>query len=306
MARLPCRAQGRPKARIVWDRIGAHSSDEPKSRAPTEEDSSKSQLLSFRSKRTARRPAKRETSDDSDNIEIDSDNIIDETSERTINIKSSPSDASPTLFFATNSPLELIKLEVTENGELILRNVTRRDQGWYACAALNEAGSVVKRVFVHVVGELDFEKSILTMNNLMGVSRFSNDQSIVINSVLAISPNSLDITWEMSESLTDNLITFHYRVSGTNQFQTLTASTDKKEYTISDLRSHTEYEMFATVPQGLNGSVSNIRKGKTLDGPPTSPPTDVRVGIINTTAAYVRWSPPPVNSLNGELSGYKV
>lgn len=47
-------------------------------------------------------------------------------------------------------------------------------------------------------------------------------------------------------------------------------------------------------------------KGKTLDGPPSSPPTDIRVGVINNTAAFVRWSPPPIAMLNGELTGYKV
>lgn len=93
---------------------------------------------------------------------------------------------------------------------------------------------------------------------------------------------------------------------GSKEFQTTTAMIDSKEYTISDLKAHTEYEVFASVPHGLSGSVSNIRKAKTLDGPPTSPPTDVRVGVINNTAAYVRWSPPPLNSLNGDLTGYKV
>lgn len=47
-------------------------------------------------------------------------------------------------------------------------------------------------------------------------------------------------------------------------------------------------------------------KGKTLDGPPSSPPIDVRTGVINNTAAYVRWSPPPTNMMNGDLTGYKV
>lgn len=81
---------------------------------------------------------------------------------------------------------------------------------------------------------------------------------------------------------------------------------DAKEYTLTELKPHTEYEIFITAPQGLGGSVSNIRKGKTMDGPPTAPPTDVRVGVINNTAAYVRWSPPPSHLLNGELTGYKV
>lgn len=43
-----------------------------------------------------------------------------------------------------------------------------------------------------------------------------------------------------------------------------------------------------------------------MDGPPSSPPTDIRVGVINNTAAFVRWSPPPIAMLNGELTGYKV
>lgn len=37
---------------------------------------------------------------------------------------------------------------------------------------------------------------------------------------------------------------------------------DAKEYTINDLRAHAEYEVFASVPHGLSGSISNIRKGK--------------------------------------------
>lgn len=49
-----------------------------------------------------------------------------------------------------------------------------------------------------------------------------------------------------------------------------------------------------------------IFAGKTLDGPPSSPPIDVRVGVINNTAAWVRWSKPPVAMMNGELTGYIV
>lgn len=139
-----------------------------------------------------------------------------------------------------------------------------------------------------------------------GDSRFANEQNIIINSVLPISPNSLDVSWETNDGMPSTSLTLHYRIVGANEFQTTTALIDAKEFTIGELRAHTEYEVFASVPHGLSGSVSNIRKGKTLDGPPTSPPTDVRVGVINNTAAYVRWSPPPVILLNGELTGYKV
>lgn len=39
---------------------------------------------------------------------------------------------------------------------------------------------------------------------------------------------------------------------------------------------------------------------------PSGPPVDVRVGLINSTAAYVRWQPPATHELNGDLVGYKV
>lgn len=295
--RLPCRAQGRPKARIIWDRISTESK--------TKVDEGMIMSRSIRSINETQSKWKRETSVDDNNIEIESENNVDASNEKSITPNLASTHSSTILFFANNSSNEPAKLEVAENGELILRNVTRTDQGWYSCAALNEAGSVVKRVYIHVLSDTNPVKRILTVDEMM-INRVSNDQKVVINSVLAISPNSLDVTWDTSESITDNSITFYYRMSGTNQFQITTTPNHKKEYTIGDLKAHTEYEIFATIPKGLNGSVSNMRKGKTLDGPPDLPPVDVRIGIINTTAAYVRWSPPPINSLNGKLSGYKV
>lgn len=91
--------------------------------------------------------------------------------------------------------------------------------------------------------------------------RFSNDQNILINSVLATSFNSLDIQWEITDGIPSTSLTLHYRIVGSNEFQTAQAMIDTKEYTINDLRAHTEYEVFASVPHGLSGFISNIRKG---------------------------------------------
>jgi roundabout, axon guidance receptor 2 len=146
--------------------------------------------------------------------------------------------------------------------------------------------------------------------------RWRFDQNILITSVSAFSSTALDVSWETTVGIPSTTLTLHYKpVSKDNAdqlafskkvFQSQKASIDSKEYTLTDLKPYTEYEIFATVPHGLSGSVSNIRKGKTMDGAPTAPPTDVRVGVINNTAAYVRWSPPPLHLLNGELTGYKV
>lgn len=245
-----------------------------------------------------------EHDDEVDGIEDGINNIVDGS---TIEVNTNPPNTIPILFFSTPPPQEATRLEVNENGELILRDVSKRDQGWYACAALNEAGSTVKRVFVRVNSQTTADDNEDIPTDLSTASdRFTNEQNIIINSILATAANSLDVAWETTDGIPATTLTLHYRILGTNEFQTKEAMIDAKELTIGDLQAHREYEMFATVPHGLSGSVSNIRKGKTLDGPPSWPPTDVRVGVINNTAAYVRWSSPPSDMLNGVLTGYKV
>lgn len=138
-------------------------------------------------------------------------------------------------------------------------------QGWYACAALNEAGSTVKRIFIRVINTTadggDGENVPMPFDTIGSNDRFLNEQNILINSVVATSPNALDISWETNDGIPATSLTLHYRIVGANEFQTATAMIDAKEFTINDLKAHTEYEVFASVPYGLSGSISNIRKG---------------------------------------------
>lgn len=376
MLKLPCRAQGRPKTRIVWDRVqtsmatvslsSSSSASSPQLIAeplpPNENtrldvempvDLVKSKILSFRSKRDTSNAERDNDSNDTyqaipdlqhgnnnspntrsndfTNLLLSEFNqIMRDSNEATFNVAGNnrrrrrrrkrdltdddddtgddenSADTSPILFFSTQAPNNAPRLDVNDNGELILRDVSKKDEGWYACGALNEAGSAIKRVFVRVQRNdgSDGDDTSLPIDST--VNRFSNDQNIIINTVAPMQPYSLDVFWETNDDMQSDSLTVHYRVLGTQDFQTKTAMIDVKEFNIGDLKAHTEYEIFVSVPQGLGGSVSNIRRSKTFDGPPTAPPTDVRVGVINNTAAYVRWSPPPHDMLNGELTGYKV
>lgn len=363
--KLPCRAQGRPKTRIVWDRVRSSISTQTEEITQfldeeiIPEDLAKSKILSFRSKRDANSNGPTITkntnpnSDSGDGSEEDRipdlyiddgqyrnkrgefsnfllsefNQVMRDSNEATYdssirkkrNVDEDDADVDndagavnsadtvPVLFFSTQAPIDAPRLEVNDNGELILRDVTKKDEGWYACAALNEAGSAVKRVYIRVQRTADGENEIFSQQQPdPPANRFSNDQNIIINTVAPMQPNSLDVFWETNDDMQSNTLTVHYRVIGTKDFQTKTAMIDVKEFTIGDLKAHTEYEIFVSVPQGLGGSVSNVRRGKTFDGPPTAPPSDVRVGVINNTAAYVRWLPPPSDMLNGELTGYKV
>lgn len=39
---------------------------------------------------------------------------------------------------------------------------------------------------------------------------------------------------------------------------------------------------------------------------PSAPPDNVQAGMLNLTAGWVRWSPPPPQHHNGHLLGYKI
>lgn len=148
-------------------------------------------------------------------------------------------------------------------------------------------------------------------------SRWGSALNVMITAVVSTSSTSLDVYWETAEGLPSTGLTLYYRpvptvlpnvnnVSPRGAYKSQSTLLDTKEHTLNDLKPYTEYEVFAAAPKGLGGMVSNIRKRRTMPSAPSAPPTDVRVGIINTTAAFVRWSPPPSHLLNGELTGYKV
>lgn len=127
----------------------------------------------------------------------------------------------------------------------------------------------MKRVFIRVLSgtdDADNENLPSSLDSTGSSGRFSSEQNILINTVLATSPNALDISWDINDGIPATSLTLHYRIVGSNEFQTANAMIDAKEFTINNLRAHTEYEVFASVPLGLGGSISNIRKGKMKNG----------------------------------------
>lgn len=329
---LPCKTQGRPKTRIIWEKVnidGVPPTVESSENDSQENFLSKTKILSLRSKRAdnknittnvtdlqptssiLKRLHERSINDDINNDdEDDNDDDGDSNSNSSnddINEHSLDDFSAATTPFIETQP----KLKINANGDLIIDVTTQKDEGWYACAGLNEAGSIVKHVFVHVLGTEEIENSFKPLET--SGSRFNTGQNLIITSVTPTSSYSLKITWDISDKsiqLPDIKLAINYRPITDSDFKIATpnsgGSSNNKEYELKELKPFMEYEVFISVPMGLEGFISNIRKGKTLDGPPSAPPSDVRVGVINNTSAYVRWSPPPSNMLNGELTGYKV
>lgn len=58
------------------------------------------------------------------------------------------------------TPVELTgRVQVLENGDLLISNVRESDAGWYNCIRSNEAGSVTGQAYLGVMGMLKFIKS---------------------------------------------------------------------------------------------------------------------------------------------------
>lgn len=78
-------------------------------------------------------------------------------------------------------------------------------------------------------------------------------------------------------------------------------------YVLTNLNKYTRYEFFL-VPffKTIEGRPSNVKLATTLEDIPSGAPENVHVGMINITSAFVRWSPPPKSTQNGQLLGYKV
>lgn len=54
-----------------------------------------------------------------------------------------------------SSPVELTgRVQVLENGDLLISNVRESDAGWYNCIRSNEAGSVTGQAYLGVMGTL--------------------------------------------------------------------------------------------------------------------------------------------------------
>ncbi|XP_053694709.1 roundabout homolog 2-like [Sabethes cyaneus] len=77
--------------------------------------------------------------------------------------------------------------------------------------------------------------------------------------------------------------------------------------TVSGLRKFTEYEFFI-VPfyKTVEGKPSNSRLARTLEDVPSAPPTAMEALLLNSSAVYLKWKPPPVGLINGILQTYHV
>ncbi|XP_074647497.1 protein sidekick-2-like [Tubulanus polymorphus] len=95
-------------------------------------------------------------------------------------------------------------------------------------------------------------------------------------------------------------------VTWTNYRDTLPAS--PTTYTVKGLTPHTKYRfrIAACNDIGLSPFSQPSKEILTLQDKPGAPPKNLKVTPLTTTSVRVTWELPDINSLNGDLQGYRV
>ena len=84
-------------------------------------------------------------------------------------------------------------------------------------------------------------------------------------------------------------------------------SANQHQYHLTDLREYTEYSFHVSAyNENGEGAYSEEITSRTYSDIPADPPQNVTVEPASSTSIIVRWVPPPKESQNGVLTGYKL
>ncbi|XP_061671262.1 neogenin 1a isoform X4 [Syngnathoides biaculeatus] len=120
-------------------------------------------------------------------------------------------------------------------------------------------------------------------------------------------PTSVTLSWE--KPLTGNGEVLSYKVYYTDKSFGNEQDVDVNglSYTMTGMKKNTQYS-FRVVANNKHGpgvSTDDIMV-RTLSDVPSAPPQNFTLEVQNSKSIMLRWQPPPSNSQNGEITGYKI
>ncbi len=82
---------------------------------------------------------------------------------------------------------------------------------------------------------------------------------------------------------------------------------DARQFHLTELREYTEYAFWASAfSANGEGALSEEVTARTHSAAPADPPENCTAEAAGATAIVVRWEPPPEESRNGVITGYKI
>jgi len=124
----------------------------------------------------------------------------------------------------------------------------------------------------------------------------------------ATSSFSILISWDPPSGNNGNILKYklYYR-QGDASLDRDISITDATQYHLTDLREFTEYSFWVSAfNKNGEGTYSEEITVRTHSDIPADPPQNATLESASSTSIIVRWEPPPRESQNGVLTGYKL
>ncbi|XP_050485640.1 protein sax-3-like isoform X2 [Bombus huntii] len=176
--------------------------------------------------------------------------------------------------------------------------------------ARNSQGLSVPGPFSDVARTTNIDQHAIPQTELIRARDRLNSEILYLKDVQPLSSTSVKIVWDIlgAADLVEGLYIRYRQVSEKPEYRMVTVlNAGATSYVLTNLNKYTRYEFFL-VPffKTIEGRPSNVKLAITLEDVPSGAPENVHVGMINVTSAFVRWSPPPKTTQNGQLIGYKI
>ncbi|XP_031630104.1 roundabout homolog 2 isoform X2 [Contarinia nasturtii] len=179
--------------------------------------------------------------------------------------------------------------------------------------AENSHGLSIPSTVSSVVKTLGAENGVIPQSELSAARNVLSGKVVELNDALAINSTSVRLDWHLhingNEEYIEGLyIRFRDLSGGSQKYNIMTVmSPTTQNYIVGNLKKFTKYEFFvAPFYRTVEGQPSNSKIVQTFEDVPSAPPDNVQTGMLNLTAGWVRWSPPPPQHHNGHLLGYKI
>ncbi|XP_025199330.1 roundabout homolog 2-like [Melanaphis sacchari] len=155
--------------------------------------------------------------------------------------------------------------------------------------------------------------TIITQQSLEEARERLSTKVIDFKELYAVSSTSVRVMWEVLSSpewIEGIHVRFRDLSGGSQTYNMMTVmmnNGEPKSYTLANLRKYNKYDFFL-VPffKTVEGQPSNSMVVQTNEDVPSAAPEDVQTGMVNATTAFIRWSAPPPQHINGALLGYKI
>ncbi|XP_076322719.1 neogenin-like isoform X3 [Tachypleus tridentatus] len=124
---------------------------------------------------------------------------------------------------------------------------------------------------------------------------------------LSTSPTSIKIQWHAPDKRNGPIEKYklYYMEAGTSTEHQIT--TTETNYIIRHLKKFTEYSFWVVAINKNGPGVSTDEvSARTYSDTPSETPQNVSVEASSSTSLIVRWEPPPKESRNGIITGYKI